>query len=65
MDRRREVPGDGVIYPGREFMNSLYDLEKDIEEGSPRLRAMIREAMERIIEKRLEYYTRSLQESEE
>jgi hypothetical protein len=61
----REIPGDGVIYPEREFLDSLYDLERDIEEGSPLLLGLIKEMMERIIEKRLEYYIWPLQETEE
>jgi hypothetical protein len=62
---RREIPGDGVIYPEREFLDSLYDLEKDVEEGSTTLRELLREVLERIIEKRLEYYLRPPQEPDE
>lgn len=65
MREDKEIPDDGVIYPEREFLESLYDLENDIEEGSILLRGLIKEMMERIIEKRLEYYIWPLQETEE
>ena len=65
MRERKEIPGDGVIYPEREFLDSLYDLEKDVEEGSTTLRELLREVLERIIEKRLEYYLLSPQKPDE
>ncbi len=65
MREHREIPGDGVIYPEREFLDSLYDLEKDVEEGSTPLRELLREVLERIIEKRLGYYLLPPQESDE
>ena len=52
----REIPGDGVIYPEGEFLDFLYDLEEDVEGGSIPLRVLLKEVLERIIEKRLEYY---------
>jgi len=45
-----------LVYPGSEFWDSIYDLEEEIEEGSTRLRELLKEMLERIIEKRLEYY---------
>ena len=56
MRENGESPDEGVIYPGRESWDSLYDLEEDIERGPTRLRELLREILERIIEKRLEYY---------
>jgi hypothetical protein len=61
----REIPGDGVIYPEREFLDSLYDLEEDVEEGSITLRMLLGEVLERIIEKRLGYYLLPPQEPDE
>jgi len=53
----REIPGEGAIYPERAFLDSLYDLEEDVEGGSTPLRELLKEVLERIIEKRLEYYS--------
>ena len=52
----REIPGEGAIYPEGAFLDSLYDLEEDVEGGSTPLRELLKEILERIIEKRLEYY---------
>ncbi len=65
MREHREIPGDGVIYPESEFLDSLYDLEKDVEEGSTTLRELLREVLERIIEKRLGYYLLPPQQPDE
>lgn len=54
-----------MIYPESEFLDSLYDLEKDVEEGSTTLRELLREVLERIIEKRLGYYLLPPQEPDE
>ncbi len=56
MSERRGTPDEGVVYPGSEFWDSIYELEEEIEEGSTRLRERLKEMLERIIEKRLEYY---------
>ena len=56
MSVRRETPDEGLVYPGNESWDSLYDIEEEIEEGSNRLRELLNEILERIIEKRLEYY---------
>ncbi len=56
MRENGESPDEGVIYPGRESWDFLYDLEEGIERGPTRLRELLREILERIIEKRLEYY---------
>jgi len=51
-----ESPDEGVIYPWRELSASIYDIEDDIERGPTRLHELLKEILERIIEKRLEYY---------
>lgn len=56
MSERRETSNEGVIYPGSELWDSLYELEEENEEGSTGLRERLKEMLERIIEKRLEYY---------
>lgn len=53
----REIPGEGAIYPEGAFLDSLYDLEEDVEGGTTPLRELLKEVLERIIEKRLEYYS--------
>jgi hypothetical protein len=53
----RKIPGEGAIYPEVAFLDSLYDLEEDVEGGSTPLRELLKEVLERIIEKRLEYYS--------
>jgi len=61
----REIPGEGAIYPEGAFLDSLYDLEEDVEGGSTPLRELLKEVLERIIEKRLEYYSWPPPKSEE
>ncbi|UCH57629.1 MAG: hypothetical protein JSV18_01540 [Candidatus Bathyarchaeota archaeon] len=39
-----------------DIMGSLFDLEQGLEKGSASFRTMLRELLDRIIEKRLEYY---------
>ncbi len=38
------------------IMKALFDMEQGIERASPSFRVMLRELLDRIIEKRLEYY---------
>ena len=38
------------------IMKSLFDMEQGIERAPPSFRVMLRELLDRIIEKRLEYY---------
>jgi hypothetical protein len=56
VSERRGTPDEGFVYPGSESWDSIYDLEKEIEGGSTRLRELLKEMLERIIEKKLEYY---------
>lgn len=65
MSERREIPTNSVIYPDREFLDSLYDIEEDLEKGSDAFRKLLQEILEKIIEKKLEFYIWPLQESQE
>ncbi len=38
------------------FMDSLYDMEGDVEEGLGHIRSRLRETLERLIKKKIEYY---------
>ena len=56
MTEIRDPPDDGAIRPEREFWDPIHDLEGGLERGPISLRALLREILERIIEKRIEYY---------
>ena len=65
MRERRDIPNNSVIYPDREFLDSLYNIEEDLEKGSDVLRELLQEIFDRIIVKKLEFYIWPIQESQE
>jgi hypothetical protein len=60
----KEPPGGGVAYPRRELLDPLYEMEEGVEAIGASFRIFLREILERIIEKRLEYYILPPDESE-
>ena len=64
MKENESSPTEWFEDPEGDFMRSLFDIERGIERAPLSFRTMLSELIDRIIEKRLEYYLPEEEEDE-
>ncbi|MGD2142490.1 MAG: hypothetical protein PVH79_03295 [Candidatus Bathyarchaeota archaeon] len=62
---KKEEPPDQFKDPDGDIMRALFDIEREVEKSPPFFRSMLKELIDRIVEKRLEYYMPIEEEEEE